>query len=176
MHRRVALLACLALLLAGCSAAAARFDTARQRWQAQPIAHYLLRTQEQARGRQCDQAIEVRGRALERVVSSSCRLAWPWTVEGLFSYVESLQANASGCARLVVGVGCVCRHDVEMSVRYDPALGYPRSIQTAQTWAPNWQDQGFWRYAVASRAIPDCTPPANASFRRLEVIELRALP
>jgi hypothetical protein len=63
-----------------------------------------------------------------------------------------------------------------MNVQYDPALGYPRSSQTVQTWEPNWQEQGYWRYAVASRAIPDCTPPASTPFRRLVITELRALP
>jgi hypothetical protein len=76
----------------------------------------------------------------------------------------------------VVGLGCVCQHAVETRVEYDPALGYPREIQTRQTWRANWQEQGYWHYAVRSRSLPDCTPPASAFFRRVVVVELRPLP
>jgi hypothetical protein len=151
-------------------------ESARRLWEARLVHHYLLRVDDEARGIRCDQAIEVRGEEFERLVSSTCARPIPWTVSSLFIYAAWMRADAGRCVRQVVGVGCICRAEVQLQVVYDRALGYPREIQLRQSWRPTWGEQAYWRHAVQSRALPDCTPPATLITRRIVVTELRPLP
>jgi hypothetical protein len=118
----------------------------------------------------------VLGERPSRVISSTCARPSLWTVAALFDYIARLQSDTTGCARMVVGLGCICQHSVEVAVEYDDALGYPHHIQTTATWRPNWQEQGYWRYAIESRRLPDCTPPTVAPVRQVSVTDLRPLP
>jgi hypothetical protein len=174
MPRWIALLVVGAVLLAGC--AVERREAAQRRWEAQPIWHYALRTEVGFPNIRCEQEVEVLGERPGRVLSSSCARPSLWTVAALFDYIARLQSDAAGCARMVVGLGCVCRHAVEVAVEYDAALGYPRDIRATPIWRPNWQEQGYWRYAIQSRRLPDCTPPTVTSVRQLSVTSLRPLP
>ncbi|HEX9370891.1 MAG TPA: hypothetical protein VF897_07780 [Roseiflexaceae bacterium] len=176
MAHRIALLALLMLILSGCGAVAdARRAAALRRWQARPIAHYLLRTREDLGGQRCGQAVEVRGEELVRIVANTCPQPNLWAVSWLFTFVAKAQAAVETCARLDAGVGCVCRRSVDLEVTYDPSTGIPREIVTRQTWRAAWQSWAYWRYVARQAALPDCTPPFSDPGHRV-TSELQALP
>jgi hypothetical protein len=166
----------IALALAGCGApAGARYLAARERWQARPVGHYLLRTFEDVRGQRCAQAVEVRDESLVRVISNSCQHPNLWTVSWLFNHVANAQQGYAACA-LLDPSGCVCRYATEVEAAYDAALGYPREIVTRQTWQPDWRSMGYWRHAIASGGMPSCAPPVADPGWVVVVRELRPLP
>jgi hypothetical protein len=175
MIHRIALLVLLALALAGCGADT-RHNAALRRWQARPLTHYLLHTREEVRGKPCGQVVEVRDEKVVRIVSDTCAHPTLWTVTWLFNYVERAPMTVDRCVRYESDSGCVCSHDIEVRVEYDPQLGYPRAIATRQVWSAAWQGAGYWNYLARHGALADCTTPFNDIGRRVVVREIRPLP
>ena len=174
---RIWLATICALALIGCGATANRQHLAAiQRWQAQPIAHYRLVTDEVVNRYSCAQVVEVRDERIVSIISNNCQQPSLWTVSWLFRRAETADRAFDGCALSFPGVGCVCRDAVEAQVEYDPALGFPRSILIRQTWATAWQRPGYWFYIARYLALPDCTPPFSGSGWALLVRDLRPLP
>lgn len=176
--RRYALLLALLALLAGCGArAGVPLEVARRRWETNLIEHYQLHVEQQTGGASatCGQVTEVRLETFERLLSSTCADASPWTISSLFLYAAWMQADDGECMREVPGVGCVCRGDVEVRGDYDPSRGYPRELLIRYSWRANWQEQSYWRAAALAGALPDCTPPRGAFERRLVVKALTRL-
>ena len=174
--RRYALLLVLLALLSGCGASSGvPFEVARRRWETNLIEHYRLRVEQQSGGATCSQVTEVRLETFERLVSSTCADAPPWTISALFLYAAWLKADDQRCMRDVPGAGCVCRADVEVRGIYDPARGYPRELLIRYTWQASWREQSYWRAAALAGKLPDCTPPRGAIERRLVVKELTRL-
>jgi hypothetical protein len=177
MHiRHIWLAALCALALSGCATADRQHTAALQRWQAQPIAHYRLNTDEMVNRYSCAQVVEVRDERIVNIISNNCQQPSLWTVGWLFRRAEKADRASDGCALGVPGVGCVCRIAVEAQVEYDPALGFPRSITIRQIWSPAWQRPGYWFYIARNLALPNCTPPFSGSVWAVFVRDLRPLP
>jgi hypothetical protein len=177
MIYRGALLALLALVMAGCgSLADTRHNAALRRWQAQPIGHYLLRTREEVGGRICGQTVEVRDEAVVQILNNTCTHPTLWTISWLFEYAARSQAAVERCARYESDSGCICRDAIDVQVEYEPALGYPGSITIRQAWQPAWQSTGYWRYILRHAELPNCTPPFSDLGRRITVRDIRPLP
>jgi hypothetical protein len=177
MIYRSALLALLALSLAGCGVPGGTLhDAALRRWQAQPIAHYLLRTGEEVGGHLCGQTVEVRDEAIVRILENTCTHPTLWTISWLFDYAGRSQAAVDRCARYESDTGCICRDAVDVQVDYEPAGSYPRSITTRQAWRAAWQGMGYWRYILRHAELPNCAPPFSDPGRRVMVREVRPLP
>lgn len=158
---RIWLATICALALIGCGATANRQHLAAiQRWQAQPIAHYRLVTDEVVNRYSCAQVVEVRDERIVSIISNNCQQPSLWTVSWLFRRAETADRAFDGCALSFPGVGCVCRDAVEAQVEYDPALGFPRSILIRQpgprpgsAQATGSTSRAIWRCPIAPRHL-----------------------
>src|SRR5215210_5658301 len=87
---RIWCLAICVLALIGCGASANRQHLAAiQRWQAQPIAHYRLATDEVVNRYSCAQVVEVRDERIVNIISNNCQQPSLWTVDWLFRRAET---------------------------------------------------------------------------------------
>lgn len=170
-------LACVALVLCSCGAAADQRRTeALQRWQARPVAHYQLSTHETLGRLDCAQTVEVRDEAIVKILANSCQQPSLWTVGWLFRYADRSQQLADRCSLSIAGIGCVCNTVVDVQAEYDPALGVPRSLVRRNTWVAAWQRLGFWVYLAQHLAPPNCTSPFNPPSWVVQVRDFRPLP
>lgn len=161
--------------LAACGPADQR-AAALQRWQSQPVQHYILSTREFIGAHECTQMVEIRDEQVVKIMSLSCELASIWTVGWLFRSADQAQQEQDVCAQPAPGAGCVCRLVPNVQVEYDPLLGYPRSIVVRQTWVAAWQRLDYWAYLARNWAPPNCTAPSVKPSWDLFVRDLRPLP
>ena len=131
-----------------------RYLEAKQRWQTQAPAHYLVTI---ASGPTCSLQAEIRDEQLERLVRQDSCLHPARTVTDLFALIDRGQLSES-----CFFAGCACRMDVVTYAKYDSTYGYPITITMRHDRAANWWTRGFWRYTVERGRLPDCVRTSEA--------------
>ena len=149
----------------------AELSAAQERWDAHPLAHYLLTVErEQAAKRKCHQRIEVLNEEIIRVLDNSCSTPL-MTITGLFGMLQQ-NLSPDDCADR-----CQCMKPYRMSPLYDRDLGYP-SITLLVPIIPFAEpvDAEFWGQAPGMNRPMDCAVSAPLMYETITVTELTSLP
>lgn len=137
---------------------------ARARWQANPIAHYLL-TSETGDG--CILSAEVRAEQVVRLIQRDPCAHPAATVSELFRAVGYIPADQHFCT----GASCTCKTDTGGRVQYDRTHGYPQRIVFWSYRSANWTRSGYWHSVELNRQLPQCDRRSEALMIRHVQIE-----
>jgi hypothetical protein len=167
---------CVALLLAsglgvllrshpstGAARARALAD-ARNRWFAQPVAHYRLVMRAPS---WCRLDVEIQDERVVHVFENSCPTS-PRTVTGLFDMIAQLDRTADTvfCAPR----GCECTEVRYIQATYDAQLGFPLTIRLRRERQTNWPN--LWRFMV-SHGLPNCLTPRDLDL--VQVLSIKPI-
>lgn len=105
-------------------------------------------------GARCALSVEVRDERIVRLQPRDTCVPPARSVGELFGLITTLDEGSSPCA----ASGCVCRTVTGSSVRFDPRLGYPRSITVWTRHEPDLWNADYWGYLVGHIGQPlPCT-------------------
>src|SRR5262245_51951499 len=140
---------------------------AESRWAQRPFSHYQLVV---AAGVACELGVEVRDeQAVQIFHPSSC--GYPArTVKDLFDIVKRNKPVRQNCTYL----RCACRQSIDVYASYDQQWGYPVRIAVWLRREANLEHPDYWRYVLASKALPNCARVADVEIVR--VVSLTPLP
>jgi hypothetical protein len=157
---RVTIITLCALLLSGMLLAAAAPPptvvraAAERRWQARAPAGYRLVVQVQQGDSICLQHLHVRDGEVRDSLLDTCSPSWLTRlhVDRLFELSRRVE-EPPDCFG---GLGCLCQRVRVGRATFDPAYGFPRSIEWRREYRPNWRNAGFWLSLATAGRVPGC--------------------
>jgi hypothetical protein len=121
------------------------WHAARQRWEVQNLQTYRMVLQEAT----CVTDYQVKEGRVVWGYETPCG-RYGRTVPQLFELIRQYDAAKPKC----FGPECRCEQVTTLTVRYDPAFGFPQHIGIQMRLWPNWQNAAFWQAAIDTRANP----------------------
>jgi hypothetical protein len=172
---------CLLLLLSAQGPFVDPLAAARERWTTQGYTDYRIVIEYAQPYFVCYMDFEVRAEKVTYAHQDTCNfgfnasanpnnrsLTWP-TVRNLFAQIERERATPR-CGPN----GCACDGPIEVSVSYDPALGYAADLVYRLRTELRWQYPEFWD-ALVNNTLQDC-PRSQYVGQRIRVLSITALP
>lgn len=143
---------------------------ARARWRARPFIEYRLDvtniTTAGGDSLECTSAHLVSGQRVKAQLLHTCVPEVDYTVEGLFG--RASLPNVRQCGPAFAG-GCACLRVHEISVRFDPQLGYPTTIVRTQATLLQWWHPDYWFYLLHEGSQPWCARNAFTATQTTSV-------